>query len=56
MIRGLSNREIANRLYIQEHTVKDHLEAVFHKMHVHSRSQLTAKVLGLIVDAPLGHQ
>ena len=47
VIRGLSNNEIAARLNICEQTVTDYLHDVFKKMEIHSRSGLTAKVLGL---------
>ena len=47
VIRGLSNREIAKRLFITEQTVKDHLQDVFKKARVRRRSALIAKVLGL---------
>ena len=47
VIRGLSNKEIAERLDICEQTVKDYLHDVFKKMEISSRSELTAKVLGL---------
>lgn len=46
-IQGLSNKEIAERLFICEQTVKDHLQDVFEKIKVHSRSEMTAKVLCL---------
>jgi DNA-binding CsgD family transcriptional regulator len=47
VIRGYSNREIAEKLYITEQTVKDHLRDVFAKMKIHKRNELTAKVLGI---------
>jgi two-component system NarL family response regulator len=47
VVRGLSNREIAERLFITEQTVKDHLRDVFEKAQVHSRSALIATVLGV---------
>ncbi len=47
VLRGLSNREIAERLFIAEQTVKDHLRDVFEKTNVHSRSEMAARVLGL---------
>ena len=47
VLRGLSNREIGDRLCITEQTVKDHLREVFLKLGVCRRSELTAKVLGL---------
>lgn len=42
-MRGLSNREIAQRIFISEQTVKDHLHNVFKKMNIHRRSELGAK-------------
>jgi DNA-binding CsgD family transcriptional regulator len=38
---GLSNREIAERLYVSPHTVNTHLRHVFAKLQVHSRVDLT---------------
>jgi len=46
-LRGLSNREIANLLYICEQTVKDHLYTTFSKLSIHRRSQLAPKLSGL---------
>lgn len=46
-ICGLCNKEVAERLFITEQTVKDHLRSIFKKIHVRSRSELTAKVMGL---------
>jgi len=37
---GLSNRSIAERLFISEHTTKDHLKNIMRKMKVTSRSQI----------------
>jgi DNA-binding CsgD family transcriptional regulator len=51
VIRGLSNREIAERLFIDEQTVKDHLHDAFEKMKIHHRSELAAKLLGLTQSA-----
>ena len=50
VMRGLSNREIAEKLFICEQTVKDHLHDIFERMHVRRRSELTAKVLMPAVD------
>jgi DNA-binding CsgD family transcriptional regulator len=54
VVQGYSNREIAERSFICEQTVKDHLHAIFEKLDVRSRGELTAKVLGLrTVQKPL---
>lgn len=47
---GLSNREIAKRLFISEATVKSHLVHIFDKLDVNSRSKVvaTARQRGLI--------
>jgi DNA-binding CsgD family transcriptional regulator len=47
---GLSNKEVARRLGISQHTVKFHLEAVFTKLNAGSRAEAVAKGLrqGLI--------
>ncbi len=52
-IQGLSNREIAGRLFICEQTVKDHMHEVFEKTGVRRRSELTAKVMGLLPASDL---
>jgi DNA-binding CsgD family transcriptional regulator len=44
LIRGASNREIADHLSLTEQTVKDHLKAVYDKVGVRNRAQLTARV------------
>jgi DNA-binding CsgD family transcriptional regulator len=46
-VRGLPYKEIAERLTIREQTVRDHLREIFEKMKVKSRSELTAKTVGL---------
>jgi DNA-binding NarL/FixJ family response regulator len=42
---GLSNGEIAAKLYITEHTVKSHLSSAFAKLHVRTRTEATARIL-----------
>jgi DNA-binding CsgD family transcriptional regulator len=41
---GLSNREVGERLFISEHTVKDHLKNVLRKMGVLSRAEMIALI------------
>jgi DNA-binding NarL/FixJ family response regulator len=38
--QGYRNKEIANKLYISEPTVKTHLQHIFQKLGVKNRSQL----------------
>jgi DNA-binding NarL/FixJ family response regulator len=42
--RGLSSDDIATALQITRHTVKDHTKAVYIKLGVTSRHELTAKL------------
>jgi DNA-binding CsgD family transcriptional regulator len=39
---GFENKEIANRLFISLHTVKNHVRHIHQKMSVHTRAQLVA--------------
>lgn len=39
--KGLSNRDISKTLDISEHTVKNHLKNILHKLHLENRVQLT---------------
>ncbi len=41
---GYGNRDIANMLFISEHTVKDHTKNIYRKLNVHSRFELMALV------------
>jgi DNA-binding NarL/FixJ family response regulator len=43
--RGLSNRQIANKVHLAEGTVKRHLTNTYHKMGVGSRSEATRMAL-----------
>jgi DNA-binding NarL/FixJ family response regulator len=44
---GLTNQEIADRLYVSKHTVDSHLKHAFAKLQVRSRVDLTRLVLAL---------
>jgi len=44
LVRGLSNKEIADTLVITNNTVKRHLKAIFEKLEVHTRAAAIAKV------------
>src|SRR5205823_539116 len=43
---GLTNREIAQTLFITNRTVEGHLTSVFRKLRVHSRDELPAALAG----------
>jgi DNA-binding NarL/FixJ family response regulator len=52
---GLSNKEIAGRLYIEVTTVKNHVHNILEKLHVHRRGQAAARLrrsegLGLLAE------
>ena len=45
---GQSNKEIAEKLYITEYTVKDHVKRIFQIFDIHNRSELFPKMLNLL--------
>jgi DNA-binding NarL/FixJ family response regulator len=45
-LTGLSNAQIAERLYLAPSTVKTHISTAFRRLGVHSRREATARVLG----------
>jgi DNA-binding NarL/FixJ family response regulator len=47
MARGLTNRQIARRLQISEHTVKFHAGAILGKLSARSRAEAVARAIGL---------
>ena len=50
LAEGLSNREIAERLYLSPNTLKAHTANIYSKLDAHSRMQAVnrAKALGLL--------
>jgi DNA-binding CsgD family transcriptional regulator len=42
--QGLTNREVAGRLYVSPHTVNTHLRHIFQKLEVGNRAQLARMV------------
>jgi DNA-binding NarL/FixJ family response regulator len=45
VVRGLTNQQIGDRLYLAESTVKSHLGSAFEKLGVHSRTEAAAMLL-----------
>lgn len=41
---GASTRELSTQLFISEHTVRNHLKAIYRKLGVHSRTELFSKL------------
>ncbi|MUK88998.1 EAL domain-containing protein [Ornithinibacillus sp. L9] len=44
ILEGLSNKEISEKLFISEHTVKNHISRIFQKLNVNDRAQAMAMV------------
>ncbi|MEK7777004.1 MAG: response regulator transcription factor [Chloroflexota bacterium] len=40
--QGLTNKEVADRLYISENTVKYHMKNILDKLHLQNRAQVIA--------------
>lgn len=51
VLRGYSNRRIADHLVLAESTVEDHLKRIFAKVGVRSRSSLSSRILGIREEA-----
>ncbi len=52
LARGESTSEIAERLFLSQHTVRDHIKTVFEKLEVSSRTELVAKLFAEHYSAP----
>lgn len=48
LLHGLTYTDIANKLTISAHTVKNHVNAVYQKLDVSSRSELFSKIIMLL--------
>jgi DNA-binding CsgD family transcriptional regulator len=42
LVKGLNNKQIASKLFISEHTVKNHITNIFQKLGVHDRAGVMA--------------
>ncbi|NMB87476.1 MAG: helix-turn-helix transcriptional regulator [Chloroflexi bacterium] len=45
LAQGMTNKEIAEMLFISTNTVKRHIKAIFEKLDIHTRSAAAAKAL-----------
>jgi DNA-binding NarL/FixJ family response regulator len=54
VVQGMSNKEIARQMDIEEQTVKNHMRPIFGKFGVSKRAELIVKVfkLGVVLGAP----
>jgi diguanylate cyclase (GGDEF)-like protein/PAS domain S-box-containing protein len=50
IVQGLSNKEISDKLFISEHTVKNHITRIFQKLKVNDRLQAMAKVYNACME------
>jgi DNA-binding CsgD family transcriptional regulator len=46
VVEGLTNRAIADRLYVSVHTVNTHMKHIFTKLGINTRVELTRLVVG----------
>lgn len=51
VLRGYSNRRIADNLVLTEYTVEDHLKRIFVKVGVRTRTSLASRILGVREEA-----
>jgi DNA-binding CsgD family transcriptional regulator len=50
IVDGLSNKEISDKLFISEHTVKNHITRILQKLNVNDRLQAMAKVYQACIE------
>jgi len=53
LLGGLAEKQVAARLCISQHTVHNHVRAIFQSFHVHSRAELLASFLRRDTDPTL---
>ncbi|HLW38250.1 MAG TPA: helix-turn-helix transcriptional regulator, partial [Candidatus Eremiobacteraceae bacterium] len=51
VLRGYSNRRVADNLVLTEYTVEDHLKRIFAKVGIRTRTELASKILGVREEA-----
>ncbi len=51
LVEGMTNKEMAEALFITTNTVKRHLKAIFNKLDVHTRAAAVAKAFGAGMSA-----
>ncbi|MEM5770219.1 MAG: LuxR C-terminal-related transcriptional regulator, partial [Bacillota bacterium] len=55
LVCGMTNQEIASRLYLSEKTIKNHLTSVFRKFSVNDRTQAALYAIKhKIIEEPKG--
>jgi len=54
VVEGLSDREIAERLWLSPHTVRQYVKRIYRKVDVDSRVALTRLLLGRRSPSPDG--
>lgn len=47
LVKGYTNKQIAEKLFISPETVRGHLKNIYQKLHVHSKTEAVVKALSL---------
>lgn len=53
LMLGLSNKKIAQKIYLSPHTVKFHLQKLYYKTNTHTRTELCMRILYLMFGQEL---